>query len=378
MSLSRAPNGLQKLISESLPGWFAGRARDLPWRRDRRPYAVWISEAMLQQTRVETVIPYFERWMRRFPDPAALAEAPVQEVLKVWEGLGYYARARNLHRAARVIMDRHEGRVPEDPEALAARPGIGPYTHAAVGSLAFGQKLAVLDGNVERVLARLLALDRPIQGQNLKNEVRAFSLRMMGDLPPGLYNEAMMELGATVCTPRSPACGVCPLRAACRGYRQGQPERYPVRRPKAPVPEIDVCAAVAWRDAETFLIARRHPEGLLGGMWEFPGGKREPVEADADCVRREMMEELGMKVEVCGFFVQVRHTFTHFRLRMRLYHCAVPPGTAPRCLDCAGFEWVRFADCAAYPFGKADRMVLAALEKDPRAPESVRRAFTRF
>lgn len=377
MSNLRAPRGLKQLIEDDLPPWFAAQARDLPWRRDRRPYAVWVSEAMLQQTRVETVIPYFHKWMARFPDPTALAAATEQEVLKVWEGLGYYARVRNLHRAARMIRDQYGGCVPEDPETLARLPGIGPYTLAAVGSLAFGAKLAVLDGNVERVLTRLLAMDTPIQPR-LKKDLQALSLRLMGAVPPGVYNEAMMEVGATVCTPRNPKCAACPLRPACRGFRTGCPERFPVKVPKAPIPVVEVCAAVAWRDAETFLIAQRHPNGLLGGMWEFPGGKREAAETDAACVRRELQEELGIEVVVCEYFLRVRHTFTHFRLRMNLYHCAVPPRAAPRCLDCADFKWVRLEDCAAYPFGKADRLVLAALGDAPSAPDAVRDALARF
>jgi len=367
MKIPRIPNGLSAAVSDALLPWFGREARDLPWRRDRSPYRVWISEAMLQQTRVETVIPYFERWMRRFPDLESLAAAGQEEVLKAWEGLGYYARARNLHKAARAILRSHGGRIPADPKRLAELPGIGPYTLAAVGSLAFGLPLPVLDGNVERVLTRLLAWDRPLGDTGVKDALRNLAGRLMADHPPGEFNEAMMELGATVCLPSKPACPLCPLKAACRG-RRGDPARFPVKRPKAKIPTLDVAAAVTWRDAETFLIARRHEKGLLGGMWEFPGGKREEGKSDKACVVRELKEELDITVEPIALCAAVKHSYTHFHLRMRVYHCRWSGG-APRTADCADFRWVRLEDCAALPFGKADRMVLNILRQSSSSPE---------
>ena len=360
MSPFRAPNGVKQHLHEALPPWFADHARALPWRENRSPYRVWISEAMLQQTRVETVIPYFQRWMAAFPDVTSLADAPLESVLKAWEGLGYYARARNLHRAAILIRDQYGGRIPEDPGHMGALPGIGPYTLAAIQSLAFGRPMAVLDGNVERVLTRLLASEAPVNDPKVKNGLRDLAGRLMGDLDPRVFNEGMMELGATVCLPRNPRCDICPLRPRCRGAKS-DPARYPVKQKKKKIPVVEVGAAVTWRDPETFLIAKRHPEGLLGGMWEFPGGKREAGEALDDCVKRELREELDIQVKVKAFFMHVRHTFTHFHLSMHVFHCQWN-GDDPKALDCADFRWVRFADCATLPFGKADRRVLAALE----------------
>lgn len=361
MRTFRLPSGSYLAVSSLLLPWFEARARVLPWRENRTPYRVWISEAMLQQTRVETVIPYFLRWMERFPSVRDLADADQQDVLKAWEGLGYYARARNLHRAARIVVDVHGGELPSDPETLASLPGIGPYTVAAIGSLAFGHALPVLDGNVERVLTRLLACGEPVTAPGVKERLRRTAARLLEGHPPGAFNEAMMELGATLCLPANPRCGECPLRQPCRG-RRSDPSRYPVKVPKPAIPEIEVGAAVTWRDDGRFLIARRHEKGLLGGMWEFPGGKREPGETLEDCVVRELREELDIGVRPREFCCTVRHTYSHFRLKLQVFHCDWTDGT-PRAVDCADFRWVTLDDCEALPFGKADLMVLKTLRR---------------
>jgi len=361
MTVIRLPaRTAQRVDSELLP-WFRRHARPLPWRENRTPYRVWISEAMLQQTRVDTVIPYFERWMRRFPTVGDLAGADVQDVLKSWEGLGYYARARNLHRAAKRIVAEHGGELPADPESLGALPGIGPYTRAAILSLAFDRPHAVLDGNVERVLTRYCAVDADIRKSGVKASLRSAAGRMLSDNPPGLFNEAMMELGAVACLPKRPKCGMCPLAGGCRAAKRGTPEAFPVKSRRAPVPEVEVGAAVTWREDGRFLIARRKESGMLGGLWEFPGGKREKGESIPDCIRRELAEELGIEVEVGAELLRVRHTYSHFRLRMPVHHCRWTGGE-PRALDCADFRWATTADCRALPFSRADLKVLDALE----------------
>lgn len=361
MKSYRLPPGLRERVSTGLLPWFDLNARDLPWRRNRSPYAVWISEAMLQQTRVDTVIPYFEAWMARFPSVEGLAAADQQAVLKVWEGLGYYARARNLHRAARRIVERHGGAFPDDPVEAAALPGIGPYTLAAVMSLAFHRPFAVLDGNVERVLTRLCAIGDDIRSPAVKAALRAAAGRMLADHPPGRFNEAVMELGATVCLPRNPRCGLCPLSPVCRARKRGETDRYPHKSSKARVPTVEVGAGVVWRDETTFLVARRKEEGMLGGLWEFPGGKREPGESFPDCVRRELREELDIEVAVGELLLVVRHSYSHFNLRMPVHHCRWTGGE-PKTLDCADFRWTTLADCRGLPFSRADLKVIEALE----------------
>lgn len=360
MFTCRLPAGTAHAVLSSLLPWFRAHARDLPWRRGRSPYSVWIAEAMLQQTRVDTVIDYYTRWMIRFPDVQTLAAADLEEVLKVWEGLGYYARARNLHRAARGMVAEHGGQIPSDPEALLALPGVGLYTQAAVASLAFGVALPVLDGNVERVLTRLCAISDPVGARGVRDGLRVLAGRMMADNPPGEFNEAMMELGATLCLPRVPQCDICPLATVCRA-RKRNPLDYPVKTKKTKIPTLEVGAAVTWRSDGRFLVAKRHEKGLLGGMWEFPGGKQEAGESMPDCIVRELQEELGITVTVDTPLTHVRHTYSHFHLSLHVWNCRWQ-GDEPRALDCADFRWVTLDECRDLPFGKADRQVFSALE----------------
>lgn len=249
----------------TLLAWFDAHKRDLPWRGVRDPYGVWISEVMLQQTRASTVVPYYRRWMERFPDVGAFADADVDEVLRLWKGLGYYARARNAHQAARIIRDAHGGIFPSSDAGLRTLPGIGPYTGAAVASIAFGEAAPAVDGNVRRVVARLF--DRPDPSLA---EVRSRVGGLMDPGRPGDFNEAMMELGATVCTPRSPSCEVCPLAGSCRARGAGTVADRPVRRRRGPVPTRTWGVLVAVSPGGRTLLVRRPPKGLLGGMWEFP------------------------------------------------------------------------------------------------------------
>ena len=265
-------------IHERLLAWFDAHKRDLPWRGVRDPYAVWISEVMLQQTRAGSVAPYYRRWMERFPDVDALAGADLEEVLRLWRGLGYYARARNAHRCAQRVRDRRGGDFPSAATELRALPGIGPYTAAAVASIAFGEAVPAVDGNVRRVVARLFDLADPSPA-----EVRDRAADLMDTARPGDFNEAMMELGATVCTPRSPSCGACPVAAGCRARAAGTVAERPLRRRRQAVPTRTWGVLVAVSPRGRTLVVRRPPEGLLGGMWEFPAVE---VEGGADARTR--------------------------------------------------------------------------------------------
>lgn len=342
-------------VRRRLLPWFAKVARDLPWRRNRTPYRVLVSELMLQQTRVAQAIPYFRRFVARFPNFGSLAAAGLEDVLHVWQGLGYYGRARRLHALAREVVERRRGRLPVTEQELAALPGIGPYTAAAVASLAHGRQVAVVDGNVRRVLCRLLA--RPALAPS-EAQARADAL-----LPAGRaagFNEAMMELGATVCTPRKPACGRCPLRTVCAGFRQGDPSRYPAARARKKVPHIIVGAAVTVDRRGRILIARRRATDMLGGLWEFPGGKREPGETMPACIRRELQEELGIETAIGPRLVVVRHAYSHFTIELHA-HFARLVGGRPRALHCDGFAWCAPADLDARPFSRADWKIIEAL-----------------
>lgn len=315
---------------------------------------------MLQQTRVDTVIPYFSRWMRAFPTIESLAEADQEQVLKLWEGLGYYARARNLHAGARQVVAEFNGTLPRDPRLLLSINGIGPYTLAAIMSLAYDEPFAVLDGNVERVLTRLCAIDEDIRKPAVKEKLRRLATRLLADHPPGEFNEAVMELGATVCTPASPACLICPLRTRCRAGKAGTAWKYPFKSKKTAIPTVEVGAAVVWKSEDTFLVAKRKEQGMLGGLWEFPGGKREQGESIPECIQRELEEELGIRVEVGPEFMTVRHSYSHFHLRMPVHHCRWL-GDSPRAIDCADFRWVTLSECEKLPFSRADLKVIEAL-----------------
>ena len=360
---------LRAAVRRRLLPWFAKNARDLPWRAEPRPpYAVWISEIMLQQTRVDTVVPYFRRFLARFPDPAALAAAPLQDILKLWENLGYYSRARQLHQTAKILVRDCGGRLPADPARLAALPGIGPYATAAIASFAFGLPLAVLDGNVVRVFSRLLALRDDVGRPAAKKKLRRLADALLLRDRPAATNEAWMELGALVCTPRAPKCPACPLRGVCRAAKLENPAAFPKKKKKMKVPHKVVGAAVILNAKNQILIAQRNPEkGMLAGLWEFPGGKIAPGETMPECIARELKEEMGIDVEVGPHLVTVHHAYSHFTIELHAHFARIRSGR-PRHLDCAGHAWTtrdRFDD---FPFSKADHEIIRALRALPAAP----------
>lgn len=313
---------------------------------------------MLQQTRVDTVVDYYRRFLKRFPSLRSLADAPLDDVLKQWEGLGYYARARNLHRAAQRVRDEYGGRFPRTAAELQALPGIGPYTAAAIASLAFGEDVAVVDGNVMRVLSRLNAYATEVSTTEAKRQFQHWADTLLPSGRAGAFNEAMMELGATVCTPKAPDCPACPMSHVCAG--RSEAERYPVKKKKKPVPTVVVGAGVVRDSRNRILIAQRKPEGLLGGLWEFPGGKLEPGETLEECVVRELEEELGIVVEVGEKRQVVHHVFSHFKLEMHVFDARLKKGR-PRPIDCADIAWCRPPDFERYAFGKADLEVVRGL-----------------
>jgi A/G-specific adenine glycosylase len=360
---------LRSAVVSRLVPWFRANARDLPWRAEPRdPYRVWISEMMLQQTRVETVVGYFARFMARFPTPAALAAAPLGDVLKAWEGLGYYARARALHRAAAVLVRDHGGALPDSPSALAALPGFGPYTTAAVASFAFGRPLAVLDGNVARVLARLVAYPGDISAPASARALRALAQALLPGDAPAAANEAWMELGALVCTPRSPHCTACPLAPHCAAAARGDPETYPKKKKKMKIPHKIVGAAVILDRRNRIMIAQRRPEGgMLAGLWEFPGGKIAEGETMPQCIARELKEEMGLTLKIGPELVVVHHAYTHFTIELHAHFARILKGR-PRHIECASHAWTDLPGMDAYAFSKADLQIIAALRALPSPP----------
>lgn len=349
-----------------LAWWDAGHA-DLPWRRAHDAYGVWVAEIMLQQTQIATVIPYYERWMARFPTAEALAAAPLDDVLKLWEGLGYYSRARNLHAAAQIVTHEHGGRLPETVGELIKLPGIGRYTAGAIASIAFDVPAPILDGNVIRVLSRVHDIEEDVTQSATRTRLWHLAEELVPPDRPGDFNQALMELGQSICLPKNPRCLICPLSALCLARQHGtQPER-PVRPPRKRTPHYDVVAAVIWREGGParhgeFLIAQRPHDGLLGGLWEFPGGKVEPGETMADALRREIREELTIDIKPGEFLIAVPHAYTHFRITLHAFH-AIYGGGEIQHLGVADHAWVTLDDLDRFAFAVTDRKIIEQLRR---------------
>ncbi|MGA7307291.1 MAG: A/G-specific adenine glycosylase [Rhodothermales bacterium] len=305
----------------NLLDWYGMHARDLPWRRSDDPYEVWVSEIMLQQTRVEQAWPYFERFLQRFPDVSTLASAQLDDVLLLWEGLGYYSRARNLHRAARQVVQDFEGAFPDDVVQARKLAGVGPYTAAAIVSISFGKPEPAIDGNVTRVLARYLALELQVDRAEGRRAIGIAAQTLIDPQDPGAFNQAMMDLGASVCTPTAPACDACPLVDACRGHAADNAETFPIADKKRPVPHYDVAVGIVSNDRGEVLLTRRPDEALLGGLWEFPGARRRDGESLHDACQRGIADRVGLSVEPTQELMSVKHAFSHFKMTMHAFVC---------------------------------------------------------
>lgn len=352
----------------ALLDWYTRNRRELPWRGVDDPYAVWVSEIMLQQTQVATVIDYYHRWLERFPTVEDLAGAEREEVMELWAGLGYYRRARFLHESARIVADEMGGELPETAKELKALKGIGPYTAGAIASIAFGEAVPVVDGNVERVLSRV----RAISGDPKSTPNQKLYWKLAGELvdprAPGDFNQAMMELGATICTPQSPTCMLCPVREHCVAFAEGDPTEYPAtakRSRQRPV-SVQTCIVVTGEgEQERFLVIKRPPDGLLGGLWEFPTvveeeGEEPTVESYlVDCLATQNLEtserdELGELV----------HHFSHIRMTIRAESRRVHADELPAAADAFDqpVQWVDRAELERLPMSAAMRKVLALFE----------------
>lgn len=346
-------------FGDILLDWYQTLARRLPWRDNLDPYPVWVSEVMLQQTRVETVIPFFERWMKRFPTLNSLAHASQHEVLVAWEGLGYYSRARNLHLAAQIVISEHGGQIPREVNQLCLLPGIGRYTAGAIASIAFGMDEPVLDGNIRRVLARIFDVREPARSTDGEKHL----WQLAGDnLPPGRageYNQALMDLGALICTPRQPHCVACPINSTCLAYSLGVQTERPVKISKPALPHHIVSSAIIQKNQQV-LIAQRPTDGLLGGLWEFPGGKVEIGEDLVAALQREICEELGVDINIGSPFGVYRHAYTHFRVTLHAFLCELN-GSQPCPLFHTQLAWSDVTSLGDYPMGKIDRQISTAL-----------------
>ncbi len=346
-------------LRRSLLAWFRRSARQLPWRGTPDPYKIWVSEVFLQQTRLQTMLPYYERFMEAFPTVHALAGADEEQLMKLWEGLGYYSRARNLHRAAKIVVGDLGGRFPITAEEWQKLPGIGRYTANAIASIAFGERVPVVDGNVKRVLSRVFNIKECVDDVEIERLLWSIAEALVPGTSPADFNQALMEMGSLVCTPRNPLCAECPLRHICDARALGCQELLPVRRKKKPLPHHDVVAAAVRKNGR-YLLGKRPSRGLLGGLWELPGGKVKGGESHEQALKRELKEELGIEAAVGPLVASVKHAYSHFKVTLYVYRCEQRAGRA-RPLHHAQVKWVRPKDLGNYAFPAATRKVLHLL-----------------
>lgn len=345
-----------------LLAWYDDNARVLPWRSDPAPYRVWVSEIMLQQTRVETVLPYFERFMTRFPSLKTLAEATEDDILRVWEGLGYYKRARNFHKAAQHVLSKHAGEIPQSANELGRLPGIGAYTAAAIASIAFGEPVAAVDGNIRRIYARMLALQEPLGSASFEKQVRDHAQYVLPADRPGDFNQALMDLSSTICLARKPLCQVCPVSGYCLAFQIGNQNQLPIRNKKAALPHYQVCAAII-RSHGRVLLHQRGSGGVLAGLWEFPGGKLEQADDSLeDCLVREVLGKTGFQIAPVREIGVFNHAYTHFKITVYAWHANL---LSPSSFDLPeNLRWVPTEELANYPMGKVARKISDLIMED--------------
>ena len=344
-------------IQKTLLQWFKKCGRDLPWRKTTDPYAIWVSEVMLQQTQVATVIPYYSKFLKSFPTIRHLSKADLSKVLKAWEGLGYYSRARNLHRAAGIVMNHFNGKMPDQLKDLLHLPGIGRSTAGAILSFAFHKDASILDGNAMRVLSRLFAVSGT-PGERKTEQVLWQISEFL--IPKGFsnpFNQALMDLGSLLCTPKEPQCSECPLRDLCKGRASGKPERYPSKRIKRTIPYVESVSGVIKKDGKV-LLNQRPPSGLLGGLWEFPNWRIEEKQRSRLRLRlrKYIQQETKMNVEVKEFLGVLHHTYSHFKLTLNVFVCRHLNG------DGKG-KWVPIKNLRLLPMSRIDRRIAQAISK---------------
>lgn len=342
---------------KKLRDWYKKHNRKLPWRENHDPYRIWVSEVMLQQTTVQAVLPYYRAWLKLFPDVKSLSKAPLQKVLKAWQGLGYYQRAKNLHKASKIIMDKFGGQIPQNYEELRKLPGFGPYTTAAVLSFAFNKPYPALDANVRRVLMRLIGFQSEPNAKNDNSLLQ--SLKSYLPLKEmSLLNQALMELGALVCRPKNPICLLCPLSEFCQAFEEGKQEVIP-RPKKRNYKKIEAVVAIIKKNGK-YLIQKRPPKGLLADLWEFPGGKRKAGEKLEEALHREIKEELSAETKKEKFLTRVHHAYTQFQVTLYAYECSLKNELL---LNQDHHKWVTLKALRRYPVPSGSAKIIKFLEK---------------
>lgn len=347
-------------FTQAILDWYAEYKRPMPWRETNDPYKIWISEIMLQQTRVDQAWPYFERFIGEFPTVYALAEAEQQQVMKAWEGLGYYSRARNLHAAAKMIVEDYDGKLPEDYDEIIKLKGIGPYTAAAITSIAFGKPNAVVDGNVIRVITRYFGIEDDVRSSKTTKQVQQHVDGLISAGQPADFNQGLMEIGSTVCKPTNPDCLVCPISFECVANKTAKTDTIPYKSPAKKKPHKHIGVGIIEREDGKVLIALRPENVMLGGLWEFPGGKQEEGESIKQTVERELHEELGVEVTAYKEFMKLKHVYSHFSITMHAFMCRLVSGE-PSAKSSQEIRWVAISELEQFPFPKANKKLTQKL-----------------
>jgi len=346
------------IISKEILNWYYKNKRELPFRFTKNPYKIWISEVMLQQTQMKTAIPFYNRWIDSFPTLQSVAMAKSDKILKLWEGLGYYRRCLNFHKASKIVMKKYHGRIPNNYKTFISLPGVGEYTAGAVLSIAFGVPIPAIDGNVNRLLSRLNGIKNLTKRNKLiiNNKIKSLLI----DIDPGDLNQALMELGALVCIPKNPLCHDCPLSHVCKAYRNGRPELYPKKIKKPLKPHLKVVTAIIWRK-EKFYIQKRSKKQMLGGLWEFPGGKVKKGETLENALVREIEEECLFTPDIIKKAASINHTYSHFSITMHCYHCKEKK---KRITSQNPSNWILVKDIDKYSFPKANHKIFNFMSKN--------------
>lgn len=347
-------------ISKTLLPWYQKNKRDLPWRETKDPYKIWVSEIMLQQTQVKTVIPYYLRWLETFPGIASLAKAPLPKVLKLWEGLGYYRRARNLQEAAKLLMEKHGGRFPSDPETVYSLPGIGKYTGGAILSIAFGIPAPILDGNVARILSRLFAIPDPVDTGPGQKKLWRLAEKLLPQKNPGDFNQAMMELGATVCLPQQPACLICPVSRFCKARETGKEQAYPQKSIKMTLKKVRAACAIVRKDGKVF-ITQRPDNGLWARLWEFPTFRLAGKEKAAVFLK-DKLRCAGLNAEIRSLKTSIKRSYTDHLENLEVYDCELnreeSPPSSGELISALSGKWVVKRELKRFAFPSAHAKII--------------------
>ena len=329
--------------------WYDNQCYNFPWRKNIKVYNVWISEIMLQQTQAKTVIPYYKKWINKYPNFLTIKNANINDLLKLWEGLGYYNRVHNFYKASILINTKYSNKIPNSYNEFIKLPGVGPYIAAAISSICFNEIRPAIDGNIVRVISRLESIN--LIFPKSKKIIFYFLEKIISHQRPGDFNQALMDLGREICKPKQPLCNICPLKLLCSSYSNNSVHKYPIKKEKTTLPKYNVAIGIIWHKKK-ILISKRKKNVLLAGLWEFPGGKIEKNESPAECVVREAYEELNVNIKIINFFIKIQHAYSHFKIEMHVFQCKFISGN-PKAKGCDDWKWIDPIEVKNYVFPKS-------------------------